>query len=410
MRNRLLLLLLLLPTFSASPLRTPAASAAPPPSFSAVAAGGHHTCALTTSKTVFCWGDNSLGQLGLGSRQSSLYPSEVPSLSNITSLALGESHSCALDASGSVFCWGRNRYGEAGTNGFRKKYDVLSPKKVPFPSSAKPVKSIAAGSKHTCATDTSGSVFCWGYNAFGQLGTGSVKTAWSPAKVLTVPAASQVALGSMHTCAIASSALWCWGRLGAGSSFAVPQKVTALQGTPSSLALGTEHTCVVVSGSVLCAGRFNISQTGQPPSPSSTTTTTLPQAPSTTAKQKTTTTTSSPTASSSPSVVSSWQKISAFSGASQVSARGDTSCALVSGSLWCWGSNRSNQILASPALYSQPLKLAPLPSPVSSLAVGTEHVCVVASSAVLCWGNNLSGQIGLGSLSRASSPKSPVFL
>lgn len=393
-------LLLAVPLLAALPVSRTAA--APPIPFVSVAAGSQHTCAISTAKTVLCWGENSFGQLGNSTKASSARPVSVTTLQNVAALALGESHSCALDTSGAVWCWGRNRYGETGVNRLRDKSSVLAPKQVPFPKTAKPIKQISAGSKHTCAIDTAGTAFCWGYNAFGQLGTGRTKDAYAPIAVYKLPAASQIATGSMHTCAIVSAALQCWGRLGGGSSFAAPQKISGLTGSVSALALGVEHTCVLISSSVFCAGRTNLTQTGQPTSSTTTTTTTT----TTTNPAKTTTTSSPSLYAASPSVVSSWQKVATLPPVSALVSRNDTTCALSSGALWCWGSTRENQILAQPLLSTPPTKLT-LPGPVSQASVGSQHVCATIGSDVYCWGDGLSGQLGHGRLVRASAPVRP---
>lgn len=87
----------------------------------AIAAGEYHTCVLLSAGTVECWGDNSYGQLGNG---TSCYPTgtnpcpntpvAVSGLTNVAAIAAGGSNTCALLSTGTVECWGDNTYGQLG--------------------------------------------------------------------------------------------------------------------------------------------------------------------------------------------------------------------------------------------------------------------------------------------------------
>jgi alpha-tubulin suppressor-like RCC1 family protein len=369
------------------------------PAFSSVAAGDLHTCAVATDKTVMCWGQNDSYQLGTGSTKSLSTPTLVSGLQNVASLALGGQHSCALDASGAVSCWGSNKYGQTGSRGLRDRTPVGTPRTVKLP---KPAKALTAGSKHTCALLTTGEVYCWGFNASGQLGTGRTLTAWAPMKTRTMPAASQVSAGSMHTCAVVASSLYCWGQnsdrqIGLSlSATSIPTKVPSLVAV-SMVTTGTAHTCVLSGGSVLCSGRENQFQTSTPPvtTPSST-----PQKPG---ASSTTTTTVKPKAGA---AQSSWRTVQGLQSPSLVAAHGDTSCALVTaGGVFCWGRNRTGELGRASALLSDGpgsvlgASRAPLTG-VSSVVQGAEHVCALKASVVLCWGSGMFGQLGTGIIRR----------
>ena len=370
------------------------------PAFSSVAAGDLHTCAVVADKTVMCWGQNDSYQLGTGSTKSLSTPTLVSGLQNVASLALGGQHSCALDASGAVFCWGSNKYGQTGSRGLRDRTPVGTPRAVKLP---KPAKSLTAGSKHSCALLTTGEVYCWGFNASGQLGTGRTLTAWAPMKTRTLPAASQVSAGSMHTCAVVASSLYCWGQnserqIGlAVSATSIPTKVPSLASV-SQVTSGTAHTCVLSGGSVLCSGRENQFQTSTPPVTTPSSTSQKPGASTTT-----TTTTVKPKAGAAPS---SWRTVQGLQSPSLVAARGDTSCALVtSGGVFCWGRNRTGELGRASALLSDGpgavlgASRAPLTG-VSSVVLGAEHVCALKASVVLCWGSGMFGQLGTGIVRR----------
>jgi len=135
----------------------------------AVVAGYEHTCALLTSGRVKCWGQNGSGQLGDGgaSGQFSSVPVVVKELSGVIAIAAGQNHTCALIATTRVRCWGLNTYGQLG-DGTRIHSSI--PVVVRHLGSA---AAIAAGWGHTCALLYNAQLRCWGYNAQGQIGDGS---------------------------------------------------------------------------------------------------------------------------------------------------------------------------------------------------------------------------------------------
>jgi alpha-tubulin suppressor-like RCC1 family protein len=132
----------------------------------AVAVGANHVCAILVDRTVACWGGDGSGNTGQATQLA--MPARVTTngatpLGSITAIAVGHQHSCALDASGTVSCWGDNAYGQLGHTGSTQ-------------TNAQPVqglgtvRSIAAGYEHSCALLLDGSVWCWGHNGFSQLG------------------------------------------------------------------------------------------------------------------------------------------------------------------------------------------------------------------------------------------------
>ena len=134
------------------------------------------TCALLTTGSVQCWGDNSRGQLGNNSTANSPIPVLVNGISNATAIAAGAYHTCAQLANQTVLCWGYNAAGQLGDN-------TLTNSSVPVAvSNITNATAIAAGQLHVCALLTNGTVQCWGRNARGQLGNG--KAGLTPQTVL----------------------------------------------------------------------------------------------------------------------------------------------------------------------------------------------------------------------------------
>jgi alpha-tubulin suppressor-like RCC1 family protein len=147
-----------------------------------VAAGGAHTCAVTTSKEVFCWGIPDGGRLGYGDGEM-VGDNETPAMKgpvsvggNVEQVVAGASHTCARLTDGTVRCWGANADGQLG----RGNTDPIGDTDVPSDHLAIDLGGTAidlvAGDFHTCAILSDGAVRCWGESAGGQLGYSSTQT------------------------------------------------------------------------------------------------------------------------------------------------------------------------------------------------------------------------------------------
>jgi alpha-tubulin suppressor-like RCC1 family protein len=196
-----------------------------------LAAGGDFTCARGVDAVLFCWGANTRGQLGIGNTDPQPRPVEVKTLGTRTGrLAAGGAHACVFtEDDGRVWCWGDNRSGQLGTGDTERR---LVPTEID-PEGLGQVKTnqLFAGGNHTCALRDDNTLWCWGGNRYGQLGTGDTEQSLKPRRVLGEVAGAYA--GGAHTCVIKSDgSVWCWGnnqysQLGVdvGSQSLVPVRV-----------------------------------------------------------------------------------------------------------------------------------------------------------------------------------------
>ena len=197
-----------------------------------IAAGWQHSLAVETNGTVWAWGNNIVGQLGNGSYNTSSVPVQVLGITNAISVAGGGFHSLALLANGQVLGWGANGNGQLGT--VTNIYTTNQPILIAGLSN---VVKVVAGAYHSLALDKSGMVWAWGYDHYGQLGDGhSNDVSITPTVVLSN--VTDIAAGIYHTIALKSDhTVWTWGlnndgQLGVGNqtTINIPTQVTALSG------------------------------------------------------------------------------------------------------------------------------------------------------------------------------------
>jgi len=234
---------------------------------SEAALGAGFLCLLDGDGTVSCGGKNAVGQAGHP-------PEPVVPISRVAGisadkLVAGANHTCVRTPDASMWCWGGNDFGQLGLGDTTSR--SVPTEIVPLHGR---VAHVAAGSNHTCAQTPEGALLCWGDNRFGQLGTGSTTPSLVPVAVMTdASAATKVFTGGAHTCVIRSDGTFaCWGdnrsgQLGLGDSDprSVPTPVTALGNGVASASTGGAHTCVVKSdGSVWCWGNNQFAQLGVP--------------------------------------------------------------------------------------------------------------------------------------------------
>ncbi len=314
-----------------------------PGSWTSVSARTTHTCGRQSDGSLWCWGANASGQLGDQSSTASAVPVRVAGAGRWDSVSVGTEHTCAVRDSGSLWCWGSNGAGEIGTGVQTGDVSV-------YPQQVAGTKwdQIAMGRSYGCATQLDGSLWCWGANDGGQLGLGTTGDLALPARVAGSGYASVSA--NTSTCATrGDGTLWCWGP---NPVFPSPQLTPALVPSPTSgvtwtaVSVGYSHTCALTSDQGLwCWGDNTDGELGA----------------------------TSPASSATPlRVTGTW---------SAVSAGSYGTCALATdGGLWCWGNNYENQVDGM-RLVDQ--------GPWIDVALGTNVGCALKSDhSVWCWGSN----------------------
>ena len=340
-----------------------------------LAAGDSHTCVRTASLSVFCWGSNSSGQLGVGmSPTSSNRPLRVTSLraQKIWASATGSSMCSSL--TNIMSCWGGNGFGQLGLGHTTSPTWVPTMVTAPFGGD----RHTALGAWHMCAEGSGSSVSCVGSNSNRQFGatTPSSSTSWTYAYgPASGGAIRELVGGEHHSCVLRGDGrVVCWGSNLSGeqaSSFfgnagshtlAAPTGVDQLVG-------GRRHMCSRSGTTVHCWGLNDRGQVGDGIADHGNTC-------------------SPGDCVRTPTLVT-----GVPGGAAAIFAGGRTSCATTAtGSLYCWGNNASGRTLArTPVLVDGVAE-------VSNVAAGADHVCVVRGSPadVWCWGENDNGQLGDG--------------
>jgi alpha-tubulin suppressor-like RCC1 family protein len=180
-----------------------------------LSAGSNHTCAaaveggFTFFYVAYCWGDNSSGQLGNGTMTNSAAPVQVFGNHQLQ-VSAGTLYSCgsAIGSNSAVSCWGNNGAGQLGNGTMTNSATPVST------SGALNFASVSTGSLHACGpvnSSANGTAFsyayCWGDNSSGQLGNGTTTNSAMPIVVAGGLNFQQASAGGRHTCGVTSSNL-----------------------------------------------------------------------------------------------------------------------------------------------------------------------------------------------------------
>jgi len=212
--------------------------------------GINHSAAIKTDGSLWLWGSGYCGILGNNCAVNQSSPVQTVSNGyNWRSVSLGQFHSAAIKTDGSLWLWGENFRGQLGNN---STADQSSP--IQTVSGGTNWRSISLGTRRSAGIKTNGSLWLWGYNTYGALGTNNSTCYSSP--VQTVSGGynwRSVSLGSSHSAAIKTDgSLWLWGqgsggRLGNNCTTSRSSPVQTVSGGYNwrSVALGTGHSAAI---------------------------------------------------------------------------------------------------------------------------------------------------------------------
>ena len=222
-----------------------------------IAVGRNHALAVTQTGVVWAWGVNGNGQLGDGTKTTRLRPVRVTGLSDAVAVAAGGNTSAVLKSDGTLWLWGANASGQLGIGDTTER---LTPVSV-----MTGVVEVTVGTDHVIARKAGGSVWAWGLNTNGQLGDGSLTSRTSPVQVAGLGTdIVHVETGDSHSVALASTGwVWTWGSNyygqacdGSGATRTTPVRVVGV--LASSVAAGAQFTVITKRDGTVWSCGFNM--------------------------------------------------------------------------------------------------------------------------------------------------------
>jgi hypothetical protein len=360
--------------------------------------------------TVWAWGKNGSGQLGIGtaidqsSAQQVRTANGVDFLTGIKAISAGSSHTVFVKNDGTVWACGYNGYGQLGDN---TKADRSTPVQVRSSDGIgflSGIVDVSAGSGHSIALAADGTVWAWGRNTYGQLGDGTKQDRSTPVRVLcqggigNLSSIKSISAGSWHSLAISNTGIvWAWGRnnsgqLGNGSTAdsSLADSVRSLACAPLQVAGGSYHsTALKPDGTVLTWGWNDYGQLGD----NSTIEKHLPV---------------QVTLSGGIGILSGVQALASLKGGHTVVIKND-------GTVWAWGYNGVGQ-LGDGSSSNKPYPIQVVGpggsgflANIKSVSAGLNHTIALKNDGtVWSWGSNLSGQLGDGSTTSRPTPTQVV--
>jgi alpha-tubulin suppressor-like RCC1 family protein len=339
-----------------------------------IAAGQAGSYLVKRDGTLWAWGDYNAGEKA-GTPEAEkgnthAVPAAVAGLSGVAAISAGSGHSIALKSDGTVWTWGYNGEGQLGTR-------AAADSRFPTPAqvgSLSDIKAVVAGDRYCLALKRDGTVWAWGNNWHGQLGDGSKNHSSSASQVTALSDVTAIAAGMAHSFALKKDGtVWAWGynddgELGDGKQKdrLAPFQIPGLSGV-TAIAAGSHHSVALKNdGTVWVWG-------GQDKANRSTTPRRLP-------------------------------------GLSQIvaiSAGGWYSLALKDdGTVWAWGSiaNGDEDDKTMNEVIKKPVQIKGLTN-VVSIAAGLWHsLAIKKDGTVWAWGRNYFGALGDGTETSRRSP------
>ncbi len=349
--------------------------------------GGQHGCALRykeddDEQSLYCWGRNDYGQYGDGSTETLTFlaPKLVATNTDWKTLSLGENHSCGIKNDNSLWCWGQSIFHQLGVEGG----DTTVPQQVAqVGDDTDRWLSVSASAQHTCALRDDHTLWCWGFNTYGQLGQVTTGSIPEPSKIPVVIRTSQLAppdndwkqvsSGGSHTCALKNSGdVWCWGNNTYGQTGqpevgnqTLPAYINS-QTTFREISVGRNHSCAInIEFQVYCWGLNIEGQLGID--------------------------SVSPINIISPTNNFAW---------AQISSGHDYTCGIQTNkSLWCGGMNAFGQLGdGTPLNRPKPVEIKTNGRQEWLLVkTGLNHTCAIRDNlerTLWCWGNNQHNKLG----------------
>jgi alpha-tubulin suppressor-like RCC1 family protein len=223
-----------------------------------MAAGSWHTLALGADGRVWAWGLNTSGELGIGNTTNQTQPVQVSLLAGVQGIAAHGNHSVAVKADGTVWAWGANSEGQLGSGNTSPSTVPVQVKKdaTTFLTN---ITAVAAGGGFSLALAADGTVWSWGRNAEGELGSGAMGTQRTYAgAVVQLGQVRQIAAGDLFALAVRQDGtVWAWGAgdygqlgNGQGSNKATPVQAIGLSGIHSVAAGGRFGLALGLDGTV----------------------------------------------------------------------------------------------------------------------------------------------------------------
>ncbi|MBS1587278.1 MAG: T9SS type A sorting domain-containing protein [Bacteroidetes bacterium] len=341
-----------------------------------VSCGTGHMHGLKSNGTLWSWGAGSGGRLGNGNTSNQTSPLQIGTSHNWTDVSAGNVFGIGIQAGGRVFAWGANGNGQLGIGNTTQQLN-------PVPTSTPAVEwiNISTGGNHTVGVRSEGSLWVWGANGNGQLGTGNTTDIHFPYQMDADTTWVGVAAGNVHTLAIkANGTLWAWGgnangQLGNGNNADQHSPVQVGNDTSwVSISAGRAHSVGLKSdGTIWTWGVNTYGQLGN----------------------------GNNTNTNAPAQVGTdhdWISIMAGS---------DHTLALKSnGTLWAWGYNAYGQLgIGNLTNTNVPTQIGTATDWAMISAGGYHSVALKGDGTMYAWGYNLYGQLGLGNNTNAVSPQ-----
>ncbi|XGC81435.1 RCC1 domain-containing protein [Bdellovibrio bacteriovorus] len=283
----------------------------------------------------------------------SVIPADPAVAKSYDVIEAGAKHICAI-SSGKLYCWGNNDYGQLGLG---NSTSTTIPTRV---GTSTTWQSLALGGEHTCGINT-GELYCWGRDSSQQLGNGAGNTPSTvPQKVGSSNTWQSISAGTFFTCGINAGELYCWGfnqfyQLGLGNIITqdVPTKVGA-SSTWTSIGVGSSHGCGIDAGKLFCWGRDNRGQQGN----------------------------GAPTAN-----VTTPAQIGASTTWEEVKGGGDHTCGINAGQLYCWGDDYyAQQGNGAGEVNTTTPQIIDAGTDWEKLTSRQNYSCAIANGELYCWG------------------------